>query len=298
MNGELISNLKKFGLSENEAKAYIALVFMKGASARELHDLTEIPRAKVYEILDSLVEKRYAVTLKGTPIHYRATEPEDLVQMHREDFEVISTEVLKSFEELEFKPCDENGEADELTSIQYLRSEWTVRKKLNEMFDQTKKTMIILSRSPEPLKAIESDLISFKKRLNIMILVSTLDGYDKYSLPITVFPDSIRPLLEDLEDSHLTNQSSFIITDSKKAIAIRKDGAKMEAHFISQSVIDFLFKTIYYFVTNADSIELPEEITAANKKTEPESRRRIKSCGTGVKNERGRRGAAELNKRE
>ena len=260
IKGNLIPNLRKFGLSENEAKAYAGLVFLREASARELHSITSIPRAKVYEVLNGLVEKRYAAELQGAPVHYTATDPEDLIQMLREDYEETASEILKSFEEMEYRPF---GEDEDLTSIQYLRSEWTIHKKMNELLDETNKNLIILSRSPEVIKEIESDLIAVKKRLNILILVNSLEGYENYSLPVVVYPESIRSLLLELEESHITNQSCNVISDVKKLLAIRKDGTKMEAHYISQSVVDFIYKSIYYFVTNADSIQLPESFGAS-----------------------------------
>jgi Predicted transcriptional regulators len=293
IKGNLIPNLRKFGLSENEAKAYAGLVFLREASARELHSITSIPRAKVYEILGNLVEKRYAEELQGTPVHYKATDPEDLVQMLREDYEETASEILKSFEEMDYRPF---GEDEDLTSIQYLRSEWTIHKKMNELLDETNKNLIILSRSPAVMKEIESDLIAVKKRLNILILVNSLDGYENYSLPVVVYPESVRSLLLELEESHIANQSCNIISDVKKLLAIRKDGTKMEAHYISQSVVDFIYKSIYYFVTNADSIQLPEsfgtsesagkkhpEGKASEMKNEPPEKKK-RCCKTSFKN--------------
>ncbi|WNY24178.1 hypothetical protein MmiHf6_15070 [Methanimicrococcus hongohii] len=284
-SGELIFNLKKLGLSENEAKAYIALVFRKESSAREIHEFTDIPRAKVYEVLEGLVEKRYAVVLQGTPVHYQPTEPEELILMLREEFESISTNILKQFEEIEYRHAEDDPNPE--TNIQYLRSEFTIRKKVNELLDESRKNIIILSRSPAALKKIESDLISVKKRLNLLILVDDEKDYENFSLPVMQYPESVQSILKELEDSHLTNQSCFIITDVKRAIAIGSDENKMEAHVITQSVIDFLFKTIYYFIINADNIVLPEEFSQSESKPAAKSAKKTstkKPCCRTTKN--------------
>ena len=255
----LISNLKKFGLSENEAKAYAGLVFLQEPSVRELHEFTKIPRAKLYEVLDNLVSKRYASILHGTPAHYKPTDPEDLLQMLREDYEKTAVEISQAFEEMDIHELSDNDE--EYISVQYLRSEWTVRKRMNELFDKTHQNLIIFSRSPEILKDIESDLVSIQKRVNIMILTDSSAGYENLiSLPITVYPENVRPLLKVLEESHITDQNCAIISDSGTILAIRKLDSKTEGHYISQPMVDFMYKTIYYFVSNAESIELPEEL--------------------------------------
>ena len=261
IKGNLISNLKKFGLSENEAKAYVGLVFLREASAREVHTVAEIPRVKVYEVLDNLIEKRYAVILHGTPIHYKATDPEDLLQMLREDYEKTAAEISKSFEEMELKAYPED-DIESTDSIQYLRSEWTVRKKMNDILEEAQ-NLIIFTRSPAIMKEIEDDLIAANKRLNMLILTGDAEGYEKFKIPITVYPENVRNILQELEESHIANQSCSIISDAGKALIIMKDETKIEAHYLSQSIVDFLYKTIYYFVSNADSIQLPEHFNAS-----------------------------------
>ena len=261
IRGNLVQNLRKFGLSENEAKAYVGLVFLREASAREVHVVAEIPRAKVYEVLDNLIEKRYAVILHGTPIHYKATDPEDLLQMLREDYEKTATEISKSFEEMELKPYPDD-EFESTDTIQYLRSEWTVRKKMNDILEEAQ-NLIIFTRSPAIMEEIEDDLIAANKRVNMLILASDAEGYENFKLPITVYPENVRKILQELEESHIANQSCSIISDVGKALVILKDETKIEAHYLSQSIVDFLYKTIHYFVNNADSIQLPESFSTS-----------------------------------
>ncbi len=57
INPQLISNLENPELTENEAKAYAGLVSLKEATAREIHELSNVPRAKIYEILKCLPKK-------------------------------------------------------------------------------------------------------------------------------------------------------------------------------------------------------------------------------------------------
>ncbi|WP_243684507.1 helix-turn-helix domain-containing protein [Methanosarcina barkeri] len=64
-NLQLIRNLEKLGLTENEAKTYIGLVSLREATAREIHELTNVPRAKIYEILKVLAKKRLSGSETG-----------------------------------------------------------------------------------------------------------------------------------------------------------------------------------------------------------------------------------------
>ena len=57
INPQLIRNLETLGLTENEAKAYAGLVSLGEATAREVHELTNVPRAKIYESFKYLQKK-------------------------------------------------------------------------------------------------------------------------------------------------------------------------------------------------------------------------------------------------
>ena len=54
---ELIAQLKELGFTEYEAKAYTALVQNSHVSAYQVSKNSGIPRARIYDILDVLVEK-------------------------------------------------------------------------------------------------------------------------------------------------------------------------------------------------------------------------------------------------
>ena len=267
-NTELVSNLKKFGLSENEAKAYIGLVLLGEPGVRELHTATEIPRAKVYEVVNSLVEKRYAEIIHGTPTHYKPTDPKDLVQMLHEDYEKTANSILKDFEEMDITSFHDDLNDNE-ASMWYLRSEWTIRKKLTELFDDTKNRLIILCRAPDILQDIKDELMNTCKKKNVLILAENVAGFENFPIPIRIYPKNILLFLKDLEESYIIHQNCFIISDTNKAIAIRKIENGMEARYISQQGVGFLYKTIYYFILNADNIAVPEEFLELDEDKKP-----------------------------
>ncbi len=55
---DLISGLQQMGLTEYEAKIYAALVKQPSITGYEASKLSGVPRAKVYETLESLVRKK------------------------------------------------------------------------------------------------------------------------------------------------------------------------------------------------------------------------------------------------
>ncbi|MEA2033933.1 MAG: helix-turn-helix domain-containing protein [Euryarchaeota archaeon] len=70
--------LKSLGLTKYEALVYIALLRVDGASAAtEIHEISGVPRASVYPVLDRLAQKNLVNISNTTPKQFRATPPDE-----------------------------------------------------------------------------------------------------------------------------------------------------------------------------------------------------------------------------
>ena len=52
----VIECLKSLGLTKYEALVYIALLKMASATASEIHEISDVPRASVYPVIDQLLD--------------------------------------------------------------------------------------------------------------------------------------------------------------------------------------------------------------------------------------------------
>lgn len=86
MDPELISKLKKLGFTENEAKVYVCLLTLNEATARQIHEFTNVPRPKIYSVLERMEEKGYVKIRRGSPAYFRCTNPEQLTSRLRDEF--------------------------------------------------------------------------------------------------------------------------------------------------------------------------------------------------------------------
>jgi sugar-specific transcriptional regulator TrmB len=68
--------MKKLGVSETEAKIYRALLERRELSALEIHELTKVPRTKVYEITQKMMLRGMCMEKEmGRKKKYQAVEP-------------------------------------------------------------------------------------------------------------------------------------------------------------------------------------------------------------------------------
>jgi len=96
----LIESLKSLGLTKYEALVYIGLLRVADATATEVHEISGVPRASVYPVLDHLVQKELVIVSHTMPKRFDAVPPaqgiENLMRRIRSDAE-SAREALEVF---------------------------------------------------------------------------------------------------------------------------------------------------------------------------------------------------------
>ena len=77
---DFLNKLKDFGLNSYESKLWIALLSRGVSTAGELSDISNVPRSRAYDVLESLEKKGFIVMKVGKPIKYLAVPPEEVVE--------------------------------------------------------------------------------------------------------------------------------------------------------------------------------------------------------------------------
>src|SRR3989344_3494554 len=78
----MLDSLKKIGLSENEAKVYLALLELGSSTAQQVAQKAELKRPTTYVQLESLMKRGLATSFeKNTKTMFRAEDPEHLRQV-------------------------------------------------------------------------------------------------------------------------------------------------------------------------------------------------------------------------
>src|ERR1700677_1065025 len=79
MNDELISHIEDLGLSNKEAKGYVASLMLGGSPVQQIADQAGIKRVTAYVILESLASLGLvSQSTKGKKTYFNAEEPSNL----------------------------------------------------------------------------------------------------------------------------------------------------------------------------------------------------------------------------
>jgi len=81
-----VEKLRHVGLTEYEAKAYLALLNSHLCTATQTAEKSGVPRTKIYSVLESLSGKGWVRVYSGVPLLFKALEPVLVFEKVKEDY--------------------------------------------------------------------------------------------------------------------------------------------------------------------------------------------------------------------
>jgi HTH-type transcriptional regulator, sugar sensing transcriptional regulator len=97
---ELLKKIKDFGLNSYEAKIWTALLSRGVSSAGELSDISNVPRSRTYDVLESLEKKGFVMMKLGKPIKYMAISPTEVIDVIKKKIRQDSIRQEETMDEL------------------------------------------------------------------------------------------------------------------------------------------------------------------------------------------------------
>jgi len=170
---EFLSQLRKiFDLNLYETKVWTALLSRGVSTAGELSNISDVPRSRTYDILESLEKKGFIVTKIGKPIKFVALKPEEVVERIKRNLVVNAMEKSKRLEKLkgdsvlnELNSLFENGvkfvEPSDLSGS--LRGRQNMYNHLDMMIRRAEKEIVISTTEDGLNRKMETLLPSLEK---------------------------------------------------------------------------------------------------------------------------------------
>ena len=225
---ELILQLKQLGLTEYEAKVYIALVQESPANAAQISKLSTVPRARVYGTLDALVEKGIVLkeNAEKTAI-YRALPVALFIEKAQQDFTTTIARMDEALSALEVESVEQQAQ---VLTLQEKESIMQYCRHLLEKAEQT----IMISMWDDMYDLLREDIERAAKRVAVKgitirakDIVSTVDTHrTTYHLSTTQNPHWFIIAIdhrEALYGSPVTERLSAFLTDDEMHLYILED---------------------------------------------------------------------------
>jgi sugar-specific transcriptional regulator TrmB len=233
---EFLSRLRKiFDLNLYEVKVWTALLSRGTSTAGELSNISDVPRSRTYDILESLEKKGFVIMKLGKPIKFVALKPNEVVDRVKKNLirtakeKTQRLEVLKGDEVLEelntlFTKGIKFVEPSDLSGS--LRGRQNLYNHLDMMVRDAEKTITIITTAEglnRKLEALMYSLEKCKKRgVTIRIAAPINDNNIKVA----------RELKKVAEVRNLDKISArFVIIDSNQLMFMLLDDEKFHPNY-------------------------------------------------------------------
>src|SRR3989338_1257139 len=166
--------LKALGLNKYERNLWVALLSRVSSTVGELADLSNVPRSRCYDVLQSLADRGFVMIQPGKPIKYIAVPPQ-------EAFERAKKKVLKDAEEMveRYEQIRNSGSSKELEKLHKesiktvqpeeltgsIKGKYAMMQQMETMFKKAKKSIKIMA-TPNSLVDLIENHMALVKRLS------------------------------------------------------------------------------------------------------------------------------------
>ena len=156
MQKKLLEDFQSLGLNGYEAKVYLALLERKSLAVSEVSKLSQVPRARAYDILDKLVANGFASLKPGKYKKYSAADlnffQEKLIQQNEERYieqknniEKVTLTIKKQYE----PTLKENAfSANPLDYIEIVKDPYQIHYKFMQFAGAAKEEILVFTKAP------------------------------------------------------------------------------------------------------------------------------------------------------
>jgi HTH-type transcriptional regulator, sugar sensing transcriptional regulator len=236
INEEFLSRLRKiFDLNLYEVKVWAALLSRGVSTAGELSNISDVPRSRTYDILESLEKKGFIVMKLGKPIKFVALKPEEVIERVKKNLVRDAQEKSKRLEKLKdedilkeltglFSEGSKFVEPGDLSGS--LKGRQNVYNHLDMLIREAEKTVTIVTTSAglnRKLENLAPSLEKAKRRgVKIRIVAPINESNRKIAKDLSRIAE-----VRDSEDL----KARFVVIDSEQLMFMVLDDDKIHPNY-------------------------------------------------------------------
>ncbi|GAB7020510.1 TrmB family transcriptional regulator [Halostagnicola bangensis] len=145
--GAAVDAFERLGLTGYEAKVFIALHRLGSGTARDIAEITDVPRSQVYSVAENLEQRGLLEVHHASPIRYRPVSVEEARETLRERFENEQERALEYVERVQ-----EDTPAEETTEeIWTVRGSRRINDRVADLLANAEERIVFAARLPSLL---------------------------------------------------------------------------------------------------------------------------------------------------
>ncbi len=233
---EFLSRLRKiFDLNLYEVKVWTALLSRGTSTAGELSSISDVPRSRTYDILESLEKKGFIIMKLGKPIKFVALKPEEVVERVKKNLVRNAQEKSKRLEKLRGDEVLEELSTLFTKGIKFvepsdlsgsLKGRQNLYNHLDMMVNEAEKTVTLITTAEGLNRKLEALMPSFEKCKKRGVKIRIAAPIDSNNIKIA------RELKKVAEVKNLEKiKARFMIIDSTQLMFMLLDDEKFHPNY-------------------------------------------------------------------
>ncbi len=233
---EFLSRLRKiFDLNLYEVKIWAALLSRGTSTAGELSSISDVPRSRTYDILESLEKKGFIIMKLGKPIKFIALKPEEVVERVKKNLVRDAQERTKRLENLKGDEVLEELNTIFTQGIKFveqtdlsgsMRGRQNIYNHLDMMIRDAEKTITIVTTGEGLNRKLEALMPSLEKCKKRGVKIRIAAPINNNNIKVA------RDLKKIADVRNVTNlKARFVIIDSNQLMFMLLDDEKFHPNY-------------------------------------------------------------------
>jgi len=242
-----ITGLMRLGLTEYEARAYVATVSIAEGSVGDISQESGIPRARVYDIMERLAGKGFVEIGSSNPLRYRANDPKRVIPEILAELKLTVDDIVLQLDKKKKRI------SKSLTLVWLIPDERGINTRLWEMLDSSPNHVTLIASSRSLLLKYASMLSDISNRIKITAIIDHDAESFRGLLGQTKIMKPNKPVLFSKGRLRVLNFPSkkgeravkielIVISDCESMLVYEEDGERM-AMCIEDSIIDSVLRS-------------------------------------------------------
>lgn len=215
---ERLKKLEDFGLTEYQARVYLALLEFEVATASQIPSASKVPRTKIYGIMRQLHDKGLVQIVPETPLKYRAVPFEGYLKKKIKDMREKAGELESNIKDLSKDFAVTHKKPEKQGKFEVLYGRRNVRDRLNKIYSAAKKEIISIGTSNSPGRIINTTLWVIEDKKNEGVAI-------RYAFPVNKGnKDKVERIAKFAEIRHIDRNPPmhFVVVDMKECMLIHR----------------------------------------------------------------------------
>ncbi|WP_132057238.1 TrmB family transcriptional regulator [Halorussus amylolyticus] len=213
---EAVEALKRLGLSNYEAKVFVALQRLGTGTAQEVSQLSDVPRSQVYGAADDLADRGLVEVVESSPKQYRPVSLDAAREQLRARIEREQERAFESLDAVRNEHADHTDDGE----VSTLHGRHTVHERVAELIRRADEQVVLVAGTADLFSEGVERALAERAAAGIPVVVVTRDPAveDRFA------DDPIRVVVTSREQTGGFTGRTLLVDDATVLLSVLTEG--------------------------------------------------------------------------